>query len=155
MALRVHALLVAVVVDALRRAARRIRGACADHRAADQADGRTRAGIAAIADERTRDRAHRGAHPQPDHVNLAGLDKAEVAKVRKLAAILRIADALDREHREKVNEVSVSVDKKRVVLRLRGEHDYALEMWTVKRKAPLFEEVFDRGLEIEGPELPL
>jgi exopolyphosphatase/guanosine-5'-triphosphate,3'-diphosphate pyrophosphatase len=100
-------------------------------------------------------RYHRGADPQPDHVNLAGLDKGELAKVRKLAAILRIADALDREHREKVSEVSVSVDKKRVVLRLRGDHDYALEMWTVKRKAPLFEEVFDRSLEIEGPEPPL
>jgi exopolyphosphatase / guanosine-5'-triphosphate,3'-diphosphate pyrophosphatase len=100
-------------------------------------------------------RYHRGADPQAEHVNLAGLDKNDMARVRKLAAILRIADALDREHREKVSEVSVSVDKKRVVLRLRGEHDYALEMWTVKRKSPLFESVFDRSLEIEGPEPPL
>jgi len=100
-------------------------------------------------------RYHRGADPQPDHVNLASLDKGEIAKVRKLAAILRIADALDREHREKVTEISVSVDKKRVVLRLRGDHDYALETWTVKRKSPLFEQVFDRTLEIEGPEPPL
>lgn len=100
-------------------------------------------------------RYHRGADPQPDHVNLAGLEKNDVARIRKLAAILRIADALDREHREKVSEVSVSVDKKRVVLRLRGEHDYALEMWTVKRKAPLFEQVYDRAVEIEGPEPPL
>ncbi|MBI2893073.1 MAG: Ppx/GppA family phosphatase [Deltaproteobacteria bacterium] len=100
-------------------------------------------------------RYHRGADPQPDHPNLAGLDKAEIAKVRKLAAILRVAEALDREHREKVSEVSVSVDKKRVVLRLRGEHDFSLEIWTVRRKAPLFEQVFDRTLEIEGPEAGL
>ena len=100
-------------------------------------------------------RYHRGADPDGNHPNLAGMDKPEMTRVRRLAAILRIADALDREHREKVSEVSVSVDKKRVVLRLRGDHDFALEMWTVRRKAPLFEQIFDRTLEIEGPEPPL
>jgi exopolyphosphatase/guanosine-5'-triphosphate,3'-diphosphate pyrophosphatase len=100
-------------------------------------------------------RYHRGADPQPEHVNLAGMDKNDLTRIRRLAAILRLADALDREHREKVVEISVSVDRKRVVLRLRGEHDYSLEMWTAKRKAPLFEATFDRALEIEGPEPPL
>ena len=46
------------------------------------------------------------ARPIPSHPNFRELDKDARAKVRSLAAILRIADALDREHLGKVKSVT-------------------------------------------------
>ena len=63
-------------------------------------------------------RYHRKSTPDPSHPNFRDLDKDARGKVRGLAAILRIADALDREHLGKIDGVQASVDtaKRRVVL---------------------------------------
>ena len=50
-------------------------------------------------------RYHRKSTPDPSHPNFRDLDKDARGKVRGLAAILRIADALDREHLGKVDGV--------------------------------------------------
>ena len=50
-------------------------------------------------------RYHRKSPPDPSHPNFRDLDKEARAKVRSLSAILRIADALDREHLGKVKSV--------------------------------------------------
>src|SRR5581483_6740540 len=55
-------------------------------------------------------RYHRKSPPDPAHPNFRDLDKDARGKVRSLAAILRIADALDREHLGKVKSVHARVD---------------------------------------------
>jgi exopolyphosphatase/guanosine-5'-triphosphate,3'-diphosphate pyrophosphatase len=89
-------------------------------------------------------RYHRKSPPDPSHPNFRELDKDARARVRALAAILRIADALDREHLGKVKGVRAEVDanKRKVVLTLTGEEERELEEWTVRAKAELFKEVF-------------
>jgi exopolyphosphatase / guanosine-5'-triphosphate,3'-diphosphate pyrophosphatase len=66
--------------------------------------------------------------------------------VRGLAAILRIADALDREHRGKVKEVSGRIDGDTLVLDVQGAEDRALEEWTVVAKAGMLRDAL--GLEV-------
>jgi exopolyphosphatase/guanosine-5'-triphosphate,3'-diphosphate pyrophosphatase len=64
--------------------------------------------------------------------------------VRKLAALLRLADALDREHLQKVQSVGVErVDEDEIVLHVEGEGELAIELWALGRKACLFEKVYD------------
>jgi hypothetical protein len=70
--------------------------------------------------------------------------------VRKLAALLRIADSFDREHLRKVERVQVTVQGSTVWFRAYGNGDLSLERWTASRKADLFEEVFERDVCIEG-----
>jgi exopolyphosphatase/guanosine-5'-triphosphate,3'-diphosphate pyrophosphatase len=94
-------------------------------------------------------RYHRRAMPSTRHESYARLDPASRVVVRKLASILRIADALDREHLGKVKDVQVAVSSGVVTLRLRGEGDIALEQWTVARKAALFEATFRRKLVVQ------
>ncbi|MGH7543834.1 MAG: Ppx/GppA phosphatase family protein, partial [Gemmatimonadota bacterium] len=61
-----------------------------------------------------------------------------------LAALLRLADALDREHLQKVRMVGVGrVDEDEVVLHVEGEGDLAIELWALGRKARLFEKIYD------------
>jgi exopolyphosphatase/guanosine-5'-triphosphate,3'-diphosphate pyrophosphatase len=95
-------------------------------------------------------RYHRKSPPDPSHPNFRDLDKDARAKVRSLAAILRIADALDREHLGKVKSVRAEIDasKRRLTLHVAGEDDRELEEWTVRAKSELLRDVFDLEIVI-------
>jgi exopolyphosphatase / guanosine-5'-triphosphate,3'-diphosphate pyrophosphatase len=95
-------------------------------------------------------RYHRKSPPDIDHPNFRELDKVSRGKVRGLSAILRVADALDREHRGKVHDARAEVDtvKRRVSLYLDGPEERELEEWTVKHKSELFRDVFDLDVVI-------
>ncbi len=90
-------------------------------------------------------RYHRKSAPDPSHPNFRELDKEARSKVRALAAILRIADALDREHLGKVKSVRAEIDGRgrRMFLHLTGDEDRELEEWTVRAKSELLRDVFD------------
>ncbi len=90
-------------------------------------------------------RYHRKSPPDPSHPNFRDLDKVARGKVRGLAAILRIADALDREHLGKVKSVRARVDrhKAKLLLSIEGDEDRELEEWTVRAKSELLRDVFD------------
>lgn len=95
-------------------------------------------------------RYHRKSPPDPAHPNFRDLDKDARARVRSLAAILRIADALDREHLGKVKSVKADVDasKRRLTLHVTGQGDRELEEWTVRAKSELLRDVFDLEVAI-------
>jgi exopolyphosphatase/guanosine-5'-triphosphate,3'-diphosphate pyrophosphatase len=87
-------------------------------------------------------RYHRKSPPDPSHPNFRELDKDARARVRMLAAILRIADALDREHLGKVTGVRAAVEGKKLVLSLDGKDDRTLEEWTLGIKSEMLRDVF-------------
>ena len=93
-------------------------------------------------------RYHRKSLPDPSHPNFRELDRDDRSRVRALAAILRIADALDREHAAKVTSVRAVLEKGKMRLLLGGTANRQLEEWTVLRKSELFKDVFDLGVEI-------
>jgi exopolyphosphatase/guanosine-5'-triphosphate,3'-diphosphate pyrophosphatase len=97
-------------------------------------------------------RYHRKSAPDPSHPSFRDLGKEARAKVRGLAAILRIADALDREHRGKVTGVRAELDAKqrRLRLTLSGDEERELEEWTVRAKSELLRDVFDLEVVLEG-----
>lgn len=91
-------------------------------------------------------RYHRRAAPALRHAPYAALQSADRDRVKALAAILRVADALDRGHRGKVDGLSVDVKAREVLLEIDASEDVSLETWTVDRKAELFRDVF--GCEV-------
>ncbi|WP_434041884.1 MULTISPECIES: Ppx/GppA phosphatase family protein [Sorangium] len=91
-------------------------------------------------------RYHRKSPPSMDHDNFRALSRDARAKVKAMAAILRVADALDREHRAKVTEVSGRIEGDTLVLEVQGAEDRALEEWTVVAKAGMLRDAF--GLEV-------
>ena len=94
-------------------------------------------------------RYHRKSSPDPSHGNFERLGKDERARVRVLAGLLRIADALDREHLGKVETLHASVDvaRQKLCLTLGGREERDLEEWSVREKAELLREVL--SLEVE------
>ena len=97
-------------------------------------------------------RYHRRAMPSTKHALFKKLTPADRSRVRKLASVLRVADALDRGHRSKVRQLDVRLSDDRVVLLPKGAGDLALEVWTARRKSELFEKTFDLELQLELPE---
>ncbi len=91
-------------------------------------------------------RYHRRADPSPKHEPFNALDDPDRDRVTRMAAILRLADALDREHLQKVTDVSAETRDGRVMLSLEGDGDLELERWALDRKKRLFEETF--GLKV-------
>lgn len=96
-------------------------------------------------------RYHRKSEPAPHHDLYVKLPAGERERVARLAAILRLADALDREHRQKVRSVRLIEKKKNEwVIQLDGEGDLLLEQWALKRKAPMFSRAFGVKLTYRG-----
>lgn len=94
-------------------------------------------------------RYHRRAMPSPRHNAYQSLSAENRDRVKTLAAILRIADALDRGHRGKTRDLMVKVKKGSVVLEVKSSEDLSLEVWTVERKAELFRNVFGRDIRVK------
>ena len=94
-------------------------------------------------------RWHRRGEPrQSDEFPL--LDADAMARVRVLAAILRVADGLDRSREGIVATIGVSVAPSLVLIRpvtVPGA-DAELEVWGARRKRSLLEKVLDREVEL-------
>lgn len=95
-------------------------------------------------------RYHRKSDPQPKHEEFARLDEANRRRVTRLASILRLADALDREHRQRVQRVRARIAGQTVHVSLDGHGDLLLERWALQRKARLFERTFGVRLRLHG-----
>ena len=87
-------------------------------------------------------RYHRKSFPKPQHDAYRVLSSKDRVVVSKLAAILRLADAMDNEHASKVTDFSVEYKKPKFMLTLKGEGDMMLEKWALANKCALFEETF-------------
>lgn len=94
-------------------------------------------------------RYHRKSQPKPQHDAYRVLPSKDRVVVSKLAALLRIADAMDNEHASKVTEFSVELRKPKFIIRLKGEGDLLLEKWALLKKAQMFEETFSVKVAVE------
>jgi exopolyphosphatase/guanosine-5'-triphosphate,3'-diphosphate pyrophosphatase len=91
-------------------------------------------------------RYHRRSHPGRRRRDLEGLSAAELGLVRKLVAILRVADALDRSHQQPVRGVRADVRRGAVDVRIAARGPLDLELWDADREAALFQQVFGKRL---------
>jgi exopolyphosphatase/guanosine-5'-triphosphate,3'-diphosphate pyrophosphatase len=93
-------------------------------------------------------RAHRGGGPKPSHEPFAFLEAGAQDRVTRLAALLRVADGLDRGRSANVTGIDLVVNGSRARLVAEAEADIAVELWGARRKRQLFERVFGRRLEV-------
>jgi exopolyphosphatase / guanosine-5'-triphosphate,3'-diphosphate pyrophosphatase len=93
-------------------------------------------------------RYHRGRSPQQSHLPYVALDRGDRILVTKLAAILRLANALDAEHLQKVQDITLTRGEQSWVLELHSAGDITMEQMAAKARTDLFTEVFGRQLVI-------
>jgi exopolyphosphatase/guanosine-5'-triphosphate,3'-diphosphate pyrophosphatase len=94
-------------------------------------------------------RYHRKSPPKAQHKPYVDLPPKQRIIISQLAAILRLADALDHEHASTVDSVEVEYKRPRFIFRLKGKGDMLLEKWALAAKRDLFESVFDADVVVE------
>jgi exopolyphosphatase/guanosine-5'-triphosphate,3'-diphosphate pyrophosphatase len=87
-------------------------------------------------------RYHRRSSPQPDHEGYATLDRDDRVAVAKMAAILRLAIALDESRNQRITELKCKADSSRIVITVRGVEDISLEQLAMRQNCGMFEEVY-------------
>ena len=97
-------------------------------------------------------RYHRRATPKPSHQSYAALSNEERVLVRQLAAILRVADALDRSRSQRIRDIECEVRERQFVINVPRTADLSVEQIALKQKGPLFEEIF--GMQVVLRPLP-
>ena len=93
-------------------------------------------------------RYHRKGPPTSEHREFAQLSLTDRHRVRVLAAMLRVADALDKEHRQKISAIAVARAPGEVRIRASGADDLLLEQWALRKKDDLFRETFSLGVSL-------
>jgi exopolyphosphatase/guanosine-5'-triphosphate,3'-diphosphate pyrophosphatase len=100
-------------------------------------------------------RYHRGSPPKRKHPNYGMLDRGLRRRIRKLAAILRVADGLDRGHIAAVDRVKVRwLDRALRITTVANKHAQSLrlDLWGASRKAELLSKVVGVPVEIVAPD---
>jgi exopolyphosphatase/guanosine-5'-triphosphate,3'-diphosphate pyrophosphatase len=94
-------------------------------------------------------RYHRKSEPGVKHKSFKKLSPHERKVVRVGAALLRIADGLDRSHSAVITGLSCQITAKRVEVSLKARGDAELELWGARSKRAMFANVLKRGLRLK------
>ncbi len=94
-------------------------------------------------------RYHRRGLPKRSHEEFGGLPAGTRRTVRTLAAILRLAEGLDRSHSQSVKSVDVVIGQQECVVRVTPSGDTELELWAAQRNVGPLEEQLARVIRCE------
>jgi exopolyphosphatase/guanosine-5'-triphosphate,3'-diphosphate pyrophosphatase len=97
-------------------------------------------------------RYYRRATPQPTHAEYMSLDRESRVVVSKLAAILRLATALDDTRTSRIREVECTVDKRRLTIQVPGVRDVSLEQIAMNQQSGMFRDIFGRPVMLRAGE---
>jgi len=91
-------------------------------------------------------RYHRGSLPKEKHTDFMQLSERDRQITARLGAILRLAEALDRGHENRITDIKFKRSKENLTLNLVGDEDCAIERQAVEQKKDLFELAFGCNL---------
>jgi exopolyphosphatase/guanosine-5'-triphosphate,3'-diphosphate pyrophosphatase len=94
-------------------------------------------------------RYHRQATPKRQHEEYRNFGRKRRQTIRTLAAILRLAESLDRSHSQPVSGLELHDRGDDGLLQLRTSGDAELELWAATRHAAAFERLIGKPLRVE------
>jgi exopolyphosphatase/guanosine-5'-triphosphate,3'-diphosphate pyrophosphatase len=98
-------------------------------------------------------RYHRGSVPRSSHRGYAALDRQLRRRIKRLAAIFRVADGLDRGHAGAVEDIAIELTRSELRIKATPAayaYDLRLELWGASRKADLLEATLGVPVHIEA-----
>lgn len=91
-------------------------------------------------------RYHRRYNPDPGHPHFSDLSREDRMTIFKLAAILRIADALDRSHSQRIKNIELRRERDLLIIETTGVEDNLVEQMAINGKCDIVEEIY--GLQV-------
>ena len=95
-------------------------------------------------------RYHRRTSPKPTHTGFSNLARDDRVAVIKMAAILRVALALDGSRNQRIHEVECKIDKQQLVITVPDHSDLSMEQLAMRQIGGLFEETFGLPILLRG-----
>jgi exopolyphosphatase/guanosine-5'-triphosphate,3'-diphosphate pyrophosphatase len=92
-------------------------------------------------------RYHRKSPPEPHHTAFTVLPRRSRVLVSALAAMLRIAYALDVERSQRIKRIRAEISGRELLIHV-DRRQVALEQWSVAGKSGLFTDVFGLGVRV-------
>lgn len=100
-------------------------------------------------------RYHRRALPnKSEHPSYRALKGWQRKTVNKLAALLRVADSLDRSHAQRVEDFFCAIKKRKVVIEVLSDYDVELELSSARKRDRLFKKAFGRKVAFRQARRP-
>ena len=87
-------------------------------------------------------RYHRKSTPRPYHKDYGTLEMRNRIAVAQMASILRVADALDRSHTQRIQKIGVTLSSGTLIITSENVTDLTMEQFALKTKGSMFENVF-------------
>jgi exopolyphosphatase/guanosine-5'-triphosphate,3'-diphosphate pyrophosphatase len=95
-------------------------------------------------------RYHRQAEPRRRHSGFGDFRRKRRRTIRALAAMLRLAEGLDRSHSQPIAGLELHDRGDDALLQLRAAGDAELELWAATRHAAAFERLLGKPLHVEA-----
>lgn len=96
-------------------------------------------------------RYHRRYNPERNHPHFSDLSREERMIVFKLAALLRIADALDRSHAQRIKTILLRREGSRLTILTPGIEDTTIEQIAINSKCDIFREIYGYDIVLAQP----
>ncbi len=93
-------------------------------------------------------RYHRKAAPKKKHPQFARLSPGEQATVKRMSALLRVADGLDRTHTQRIQKLLCDCKDDLVHITVFSDQRPDVDIWGAMQKGKLFQKLFKRELAI-------
>lgn len=93
-------------------------------------------------------RYHRHGAPTTEDHSYAELEQPDRLRTQKLAALLRVADAMERAHSHRISHFTTRFNNRRLELVVSGLHDLTIENLALRTKADLFTTIFGYDVQI-------
>jgi exopolyphosphatase/guanosine-5'-triphosphate,3'-diphosphate pyrophosphatase len=100
-------------------------------------------------------RYHRGARPKREQRNYGALDRELRRRIKRLSALLRVADGFDRGHVGAVSDLKIRWTQRAIRITpvpVNQRTNMRLEMWGANRKSELLSQVAGIPIEIVAPD---
>jgi len=98
-------------------------------------------------------RYHRRSRPKNSHLDYMGLTRESRMVVNKLAALLRVADALDASRGQQITQLETRIEEEVLWIRTQPGGDFTLENRSLSSKSDLFQDIY--GLTVQIEDAPL
>jgi exopolyphosphatase/guanosine-5'-triphosphate,3'-diphosphate pyrophosphatase len=95
-------------------------------------------------------RYHRRSRPEPSHMEYMSMSREQRMIVSKLAAILRIADALDVSRTQQIKDFKCRIGNNGLTLTLEGNPDLIMERRSLAEKADMFVDIYGLDVHLEA-----
>ncbi len=93
-------------------------------------------------------RYHSHAMPLPIHEGYNTLDRESRISVAKMAAILRVADALDCSYSQRIKDIELTIGRKNLIIHVKDAGDLSLEQLALREKGEMFEQIFGKEVTL-------